>query len=216
MPAPSSAATLFAIDECPDLMADACVGEDQGTLVFASVWGRDTAIQQLIARLTLGHDQDGLDQFHLLTQQESSIPFFVGSVDRLEKRLTRVYRRTLFGSLINLWLFDRRCTRPDKSNASALALLPRAAIAPDARLWRLVRDTCPLPLLDHWQVPVLAHLRAHGMLHRLPLAIGPLDGHRLAMDVPALTQALGGLIRSGTLDVHETNSPLPRPLAAVA
>lgn len=216
MPAPSSAATLFAIDECPDLMADACVGDDQGTLVFASVWGRDTAIQQFIARLTLGHDQDGLDQFHLLTQQESSIPLFVGSVDRLEKRLTRVYRRTLFGSLINLWLFDRSCTRPDKSNASALALLPRSAIAPDARLWRLVRDTCPLPLLDHWQAPVLAHLRAHGMLHRLPLAIGPLDGHRLAMDVPALTQALGDLIRSGTLDVHETNSPLPRPLAAVA
>lgn len=216
MPAPSSAATLFAIDECPDLMADACVGDEQGNLVFASVWGRDTAIQQFIARLTLGHDQDGLDQIHLLTRQESSIPLFVGSVDRLEKRLTRVYRRTLFGSLINLWLFDRRCTRPDKSNASALALLPRSAVAPDARLWRLARDTCPLPLLDHWQAPVLAHLRAHGMLHRLPLAIGPLDGYRLAMDIPALTQALGDLIRSGTLDVHETNSPLPRPLAAVA
>ncbi|MCY1516600.1 hypothetical protein D9M68_512410 [compost metagenome] len=130
--------------------------------------------------------------------------------------MTRVYRRTLFGSLINLWLFDRRCTRPDKSNASALALVPRSAIDPDARLWRLVRDTCPLPLLNHWQAPVLAHLRAHGMLHRLPLAIGPLDGHRLAMDVPALTQALGDLIRSGILDVHKTNSPLPRPLAAVA
>ncbi|MDT4799427.1 hypothetical protein FQZ97_320880 [compost metagenome] len=216
MPTPSSTATLFALDECPDLMADACVGDEQGTLVFASVWGRDTAIQQFIARLTLGHDQDGLDQFHLLTPQESSIPLFVGSVDRLEKRLTRVYRRTLFGSLINLWLFDRRCTRPDKSNASALALVPRSAIDPDARLWRLVRDTCPLPLLNHWQAPVLAHLRAHGMLHRLPLAIGPLDGHRLAMDVPALTQALGDLIRSGILDVHKTNSPLPRPLAAVA
>jgi hypothetical protein len=39
----------------------------------------------------------------------------------------------------------------------------------------------------------------HGeMLTRLPFALGPLEGHRLAIDVPALTQALGELIRSGT------------------
>jgi hypothetical protein len=220
MPALSSPATLYRIDECPDLMADACVGDDQGNLVFVSLWARDTAIQQFIARLTLGRDADGLDQFHLVTAQGSSIPLFIGSVDRLEKRMTRVYRRTLFGSMVNLWLFDRRCTRPDKSNASALALLPRSTVDPTARLWRLVRDTCPLPLLDHWQDQVLAHLRAHAMLQRLPVAIGPLDGYHLAMDVPALTQALGDLIRRGTLTAHEliskSDTSATLPFAAVA
>lgn len=220
MPVRSSPATLYHIDECPDLMADACVGDDQGNLVFVSLWARDTAIQQFIARLTLGADSDGLDQFHLVTAQGSSIPFFIGSVDRLEKRMTRVYRRTLFGSMVNLWLFDRRCTRPDKSNASALALLPRSADDPTARLWRLVRDTCPLPLLDHWQDQVLAHLRAHAMLQRLPVAIGPLDGYRLTIDVPALTQALGELIRHGSLTTHaltsESDTSSTLPFAAVA
>src|SRR3546814_10253942 len=63
--------------------------------------------------------------------------------------MTRAYRRTLFGSLSNVWLFDRRCVKPDKANASALALLPRGNAHRLDRMWTLVRDTCPLPLLDH-------------------------------------------------------------------
>ena len=56
------------------------------------------------------------------------------------------------------------------------------------------------------------------MLTRLPFALGTLEGHRLAIDVPALTQALGGLIRSNVLttdaSVHPNTSDLP--LEAVA
>ncbi|MFJ5483755.1 hypothetical protein [Pectobacterium actinidiae] len=201
---PSSPATspLLRIDESSDLMADACVCSDQGELVFLSVWGRDTAIQQFIARLTLSRDDDGLDQFHLITEQGGSVPVFIPSVERLEKRLTRSYRRTLFGSMVNLWLFDQRCTRPDKSTASALALLPRSAADPTARLWHLVKDACPLPLLDHWQSPVLELLRSRDMLQQLPVALGPLQGFRLNLDVPALTDALGELIRSEVLTAY--------------
>ena len=198
MPANTSS-TLHRIDECPDVMADACVGDDQGNLIFLSIWARDTAVQQFLARLTLGRDEQGLDQFHVITDQDGSVPVFIGNVDRLEKRITRAYRRTLFGSLSNVWLFDRRCVKPDKANASALALLPRDSTHRLDRLWKLVRDTCPLPLLDPWREPVLELLQAKSMLTRLPFALGPLEGHRLAIDVPVLTQVLGGLIRSGAL-----------------
>lgn len=124
MPAPSSAKPLYRIDECPDLMADGCVGDEQGNLVFLSIWARDTAVQEFLARLTLGRDEQGLDQFHVITEQGASIPVFVGNVENLEKRITRAYRRTLFGSLTNVWLFDRRCVKPDKANASALRFCP--------------------------------------------------------------------------------------------
>ena len=60
MPAPSSAKPLYRIDECPDLMADGCVGDEQGNLVFLSIWARDTAVQEFLARLTLGRDEQGL------------------------------------------------------------------------------------------------------------------------------------------------------------
>ena len=218
MPAIHPSKTLYRIDECPDLMADGCVGDENGNLVFLSIWARDTAVQEFLARLTLGRDEQGLDQFHVITDQGTSIPVFVGNVENLEKRITRAYRRTLFGSLTNVWLFDRRAVKPDKANAGALALLSRESAHRLDRLWLLVRDTCPLPLLDHWRDIVLELLQARSMLTRLPFALGPLEGHRLAIDVPVLTQVLGGLIRSGALvaDTPASRILSARPLEAVA
>ncbi len=216
MPAHSDPKPLYRIDECPDLMADGCVGDEQGNLVFLSIWARDTAIQEFLARLTLGRDEQGLDQFHVITEQGGSIPVFVGNVENLEKRSTRVFRRTLFGSMVNLWLFDRRCVKPDKANASALALLPKDSSHRTDRLWTLVQDTCPLPLLDHWRDTVLELLQARAMLSRLPFAIGALEGHRLAIDVPALTTALGDLIRNGTLGASRYELASGAPLRRVA
>ena len=210
MPAPSSPKTLYRIDECPDLMADGVVGDENGNLVFLSIWARDTAVQEFLARLTLGRDAQGLEQFHVITEQGASVPVFVGNVENLEKRTTRAYRRTLFGSLSNVWLFDRRCVRPDKANASALAILQRDTPHRLDRLWTLVRDTCPLPLLDPWRELVLELLQAKSMLTRLPFALGPLEGHRLIIDVPVLTQTLGCLIRSGALSAEMSR---PHPVA---
>ncbi|MBI6645247.1 hypothetical protein YA0745_20180 [Pseudomonas synxantha] len=192
------------------------VGDDQGNLIFLSIWARDTAVQQFLARLTLGRDKQGLDQFHVITDQGGSVPVFIGNVDRLEKRMTRAYRRTLFGSLSNVWLFDRRCVKPDKANASALALLPKGSAHRLDRLWMLLRDTCPLPLLDHWREPVLELLQTREMLARLPFALGPLEGHRLAIDVPALTLALGSLIRSDVLTAYPYPAKIWTPEAVAA
>ncbi|CAK0038399.1 Uncharacterised protein [Burkholderia pseudomallei] len=216
MPTSLASRTLHPIDECPDLMADACVGDDRGEFVFLSVWARDTAIQAFLARLTLGSNEQGLDRFHLVTVEGASIPVMVGNVERLDKRSTRAFRRTLFGSLVNLWLFDRRCVKPDKANATALAMLPRTAESHAERLWPLVRDTCPLPLLDHWHDIVLELLTHGDMLTHLPLALGPLDGYRLAIDVPALTAALGERIRDGRLTASPSEPSITTPLVCAA
>ncbi|AIV79712.1 hypothetical protein X994_318 [Burkholderia pseudomallei] len=216
MPTSLASRTLYSIDQCPDLMADACVGDDHNELVFLSVWARDTAIQAFLARLTLGPREQGLDQFHLVTDLGASVPVTVGDVERLDRRSTRAFRRTLFGSLVNLWLFDRRCVKPDKANATALALLPRTSASHTDRLWSLVRDTCPLPLLDHWHDTVLELLTHGDMLMRLPLALGPLDGYRLAIDVPALTAALGERIRDGRLTASPSEPPITTPLVCAA
>jgi len=188
MPANAFSSTLYRIDECPDVMVDAYIGDAQGNLVFLSLWARDTAVQQFLARLTLGHDEQGLEQFHIVLEQGGSIPVFVGDVERLEKRSTRVYRRTLFGALTNLWLFDKRCIAPDKSNASALALLPRDASYSSERLWALVQQTCPLPLLDHWRDAVLDVPTTRDMLKPLPMALGPLAGVQVNMEGNGLQQ----------------------------
>lgn len=69
MPTPSAPKLLFRIDECPDLMADDCIIDDHGNLVFLSFWARDTAVQKFLTHLTLDRAEQGLDQFHLITEQ---------------------------------------------------------------------------------------------------------------------------------------------------
>lgn len=98
MPAFSSPPLLFHIDECADVMADACVCSENSDLVFLSVWARDIAIQQFLTRLTLERADDGLDQLHLVTDQGGSVPLFIPSVERLEKRLTHSYRRPILAA----------------------------------------------------------------------------------------------------------------------
>ncbi len=38
MPVTHPSKTLYRIDECPDLMADGCIGNENGNLVFLSIW----------------------------------------------------------------------------------------------------------------------------------------------------------------------------------
>ncbi|WP_198263462.1 hypothetical protein [sulfur-oxidizing endosymbiont of Gigantopelta aegis] len=56
--------TLYKIDEVSDLYVDAFL-IDQSQLVFLSVWGRDTALQEFFARLTLPKSEQGLREIHL-------------------------------------------------------------------------------------------------------------------------------------------------------
>ncbi|NVZ63622.1 hypothetical protein HX867_16125 [Pseudomonas gingeri] len=193
---PPSPTRLYQVDECPDLYVDACICDEQRNLVFFSAWGRDTALQEFLARLTLGSAENGLDQFHIVVDGRS-LPVFPNT-ELLEKRTTRQFRGTLFGSLLHLWLFDRRCAQPDRANHFAYALLEDGQ-APQQRLWPLVTETCPLPLLQHWREPVLEVLNQYGMLQPLPKGQGSIRAWRLSLKLDVLEPALGDLIRQGQL-----------------
>lgn len=212
MPKRLSPSPLCRIAELPDLMVDGCVCDERNTLVFASFWGRDTALQEFIARVTLHTDEKGIDRFHVITEEDREFPVFIGHVDQLDKRTTRTFTGTLFGSMVHLWMFDKRCVKPDKSNATALAILAAEASIRARRLWTLVQETCPVPLLDHWGEIVMAFLKSQGMLAPLPFAIGPVEGYRLSIDVRSLSAALGDLIREGTLDATPRTEAPPEPL----
>ena len=202
MPLHPSPTLLFPILECPELMADACLCDEQRNLVFLSVWGRDTAVQEFLAKLTLGHTDQGLDEFHVVAEDGLELSVSIPNVDRLSKRTTRTFRGTLFGSLIHLWLFDKRCALPDMASASAIAILPKEAPDETDRLWQLVQRTCPLPLLDHWRDTVLDELKSRALLSSLSFDLGPVRAFRLSIEVDTLTNALGELIRADVLGIY--------------
>ena len=190
---------LLAIGEYPDLYADACCASRDDDCLFLSLWGRDTAIQELLARLTLPPSQNGIDALHI-QQGETQHRVRFRDMDRYSKRSTRIYRQTRFGSLVQLWLYDQRCVSPDRANLEAIALLEREAPeAVDDRLWVRVKDLCPLPLLDHWAGDVMTLLHTQHAILPAEFSLGPLCAWEITLDDQALATSLSGMIRSGVL-----------------
>jgi len=209
----TKAAPLASILECPDLIVDACVVDKQThDLIFISVWGRDTAVQQLLARLTL--DSTAAESLKsgigLKVGHDTRLVFF-HDTDKLEKRTSREYPGTLFGSLLNLWLFHPLCTVPDASQHSAYVLLqnPKAQNAEPAlngegdlpqatraRLASALLNLAPFPILPEWADVALNEVQKQQMLSQQTTLFGDVQGYRLHLDVDRLEQAISGLIRS--------------------
>ncbi|WMY72511.1 hypothetical protein RHD99_13550 [Buttiauxella selenatireducens] len=204
--------TLLRLNDIPNIMADGYLCDERRSLLFLSVWGRDTAIQELLGRLTLKNDE-GLPQLTLTDEALHEHLLFPGNTDNLDKRTTR-HQHTRFGTLIHLWLFDKRCLHPDRANGQAFLLLRRDEPCWHNRAWTLLKETTSLPLLDHWQGRVLGFLEASQMLTALS-GKGALTGRQLTLDLPALTGFISDTIRAGELCITGNTAAL-QPYSRVA
>lgn len=173
---------LLALDVCPGLFIEALVLDQIGYLVFASLWGRDTACQEFLAKLSLPATQGGITAFAAGALRAS-----VRS-DRLEKLTGRVPRECLFGNVVQLMLFDPLCKEPDLASRRAILLFQSNEAENHDRLWTLVRSVCHLPLLDHWRA-VLDAFVANGWIEWLP-AFGRVQGCMIDLGETAAIEAL--------------------------
>jgi hypothetical protein len=128
-----------------------------------SLWGRDTAIQEFLAGISLANEEGGLDSFFLTTGiKENGDPLRklvqIGEAKRLNHHSGRMPASNVFGGdMAHLWIFDRLATDPDLANRRTIAISRSdngAAIKEKAvsqsRIWQLTKAICHLPLLDHW------------------------------------------------------------------
>ncbi|WP_229332891.1 hypothetical protein [Halomonas sp. KAO] len=190
---------LYTLDECLDLYADAfCIGRNRECL-FLSLWGRDTALQELLARLTLPTADNGLDTLHLC-QDDTRHAMVFGDMDRYSRRSARL-RQTRFGTLVHVWIFDQRCITPDRVNLHGIALLDdvEGAFPIDDQLWPRVQELSPLPLLDHWQMAVMTLLHTQHAVLPAPFSQGPIQAWEISLDESDLAPRLSGMIRAGVL-----------------
>jgi hypothetical protein len=181
---PANAAPLYAVRECSDVFVDAALRDNSGELLFLSAFGRDTAILQFFASFTLPVTNGGRNAFTLVRESETH-RVAVTDANSLEKLTGRLPRGNLFGNLVHAWLYKGDFIKPDRSNRSVLVL--RFGETEEAfmlRVWLLLRDLCPVPLLDHWREPLLSALGAELIT---PLSagnappIGMVDGVYLAL-----------------------------------
>lgn len=206
---PCTGIRMFRIQEFSDVMADACLRDSEGRFLFLSLYGRDSAILQLIAAMELPRAEQGIDRFHLVDAHGWAHPVAVGGTDRLAKHSGRLPAKNIFGPLSHLWLFDATLTRPDLVNRHACVVrhvAERNASELQARLmdqaWETVKALSPVPLLDDWRAQVMTFATATGMVRLIDdlsyPPLGPIAGARVALGQHFLPR-LSALVAAGDL-----------------
>lgn len=206
---------LFKVADVFDVYADAFVADCQtGVLLFASFWGRDTALQELLARLSLPPADGGLASLALepCGGPGSAVRLLVGNPDRLAKLTGRMPADNLFGNLAQLWLYDRKAVEPDHAARRALLLTvdeqSTGEGVPEAgKVWELFKTVSHLPLLDHWRPVLVAEALDQGWLQTHPGA--RVQAVELNLGDGGYEAAIGELIRQGRLGIGEGHGPAP-------
>ena len=159
---------LMKLDVIPDIHIDAALVDAYDKLLFLSVWGRDTAIQEFLAGISLANDEGGINSFYLNTDTNVSGTIhrklvLVGEPKRLDHYTGRMPASNVFGGdMTHLWVFDKLVTHPDLANRRTIALSDTRGSSDNTdgnvskgRIWQLTKAICHLPLLDHWAETVI-------------------------------------------------------------
>lgn len=187
----------MSISAIRDLFVDALLTDDSGHLIFMSVWGRDTALQEFIARLQLPLSENGIRDFRVIGEQSTKTKYVqIPNVDSLEKMSAKTSRNTVFGQLTQLWIYDKLVAQPDRANHRAIMLYQPGDIP---NPWPLVRSVCHLPLLDHWRDAFLDRCRRQSWLRDLE-GIG-IQGVIVEMD-DAVEDVITEMIRKRVLTLY--------------
>ncbi|OYU82493.1 MAG: hypothetical protein CFE45_27215 [Burkholderiales bacterium PBB5] len=179
--------------EQSDVFVDALASDHHAQLLFVSAYGRDTSIQQFMARLHQSSRDGGVDELTALTHYgaKQALKVLVGDPKRLEKTTGRMPRTGLLGNLVHAWIFDPAVLQVDHAARSAWLINHRTTAEIDkdalkAEAWRLVKDLSPVPLLDDWAQTTLRHVQASGGVVS-PQCIGSIHAVRIELseDFPA-------------------------------
>lgn len=179
---------MYSLLEQSDVFVDACVADHRAQLLFVSVYGRDTSLQQFMARLHQPVNQGGVDSvtLRLEGQKSDALKVLVGDARRLEKTTGRIPKAGLLGNLVHAWIFDPAALEVDHASRAAW-LLDNGGDEPEAvsqrvhvDTWQLVKELSPVPLLEAWCDLVLLHLRVNGGLLETP-CVGPVKSLRVEL-----------------------------------
>ena len=145
---------LYKIMELSDLFADACICDETGELMLLSLYGRDTAVNQLFAAFELGDREGGFSSIRLLNEGDGTQRrISVQNTSRLTKFSGRLPRENLFGNLVHCWVYDPSIIKPDKAARSGWVMLDEP-FSPAARP-RSCCERAPWPRNTHtvWTLP---------------------------------------------------------------
>ncbi len=203
---------LYKVVELADLFVDACLRNESGELMFLSVYGRDTAIQQFKASMQLKPNSGGISNFSLRNcndKKETPHSVQVGNPDRFEVYSGRFPKDNLFGNLTHLWIYDPVLISPSKATKAGWVVLnqPWGDVGVREQLlrgvWGLYKNLSPVPLLDDWQSAIMHSnneicVTWMNTINYPP--IGKISAAKLVIDAE-FTQIISSMVKSGLIGI---------------
>lgn len=152
---------LYGVDDFP-IYVDACVRDEESNLLFASFYGRDTAIKELMAKLAIESGELSLKSLTLRClsgkRQGQTVSVYIRDSSSLQK-ITGRLPKGLFGEMTHLQVFHPSIQA--NKGAKVAWLLENAnpsSITAEhmrKRVWQAVCEMAPIPMFEHWCEPVL-------------------------------------------------------------
>lgn len=188
---------LMKIIDTNDVYTDSFLVDKTGTLVFISLVGKDTAIQELRARWSLPVNQGGLLDLQIETPN-ADVRVSLGNIASL-KLLTGRLQTAIFGSLIQAFLFKEILQKPDYANRQAMQLF-LSNDDPQDGLWQLIKNISPLPLMDQWRDDILRLFENSGWLNKLS-GFGKVSAYSISIPEDELAVMLKTNLSNGVLSI---------------
>ena len=170
--------SLMQLDVIPDLYVDASLVDAYDKLLFLSLWGRDTAIQEFLAGISLANEEGGINSFFLSTGNKANGDpqrklIQIGEAKRLNHYTGRMPASNVFGGdMAHLWVFDRlgTCTKQLPTLASHLQpVFARSSISKPQN-----RTTIPTILLNqNEQIRTKSERHTRNLFRARPLVTDP-------------------------------------------
>ena len=196
-----------------DVFSDSMIMTDSGNLVFASLWGRDTGIQQLLGMWTLGDTECGATSL-TLKDPETDLQRYSCSVRNVDLTKTSSHAKgTLLGDLVHTFIYDKKCLSGEGNNRRFWLLnspFEETCNYSDKRIWDTVKRASPVPLLDTWKKDVLSIIRDNQWLtelHGFNMSATLID----LSDIPMVESALSSAVKSGVLQIEGIEPPEMSP-----
>lgn len=190
------------LKDIPDLLCDGCVVDSNDNLVFLSVWGRDTAMQELLGKLTIGSSSNmGLTEIRLLNHLNLLTHAKLPKDRKYDKRIQK-FQHPLFGTLNHAWIYDTLMKTPCRTSQSAILMFegetPQVVI--DDCLFENIKHLTSIPLLEHWKSAVLGLAKVHDMIKdNTTLCRRQLKSVTIHINEPVLAEHIGYLIQKKEL-----------------
>lgn len=189
--------TMIHIKQHPSVFCDGFVANDTG-LLFASFWGRNTSLQQFLARMALPIHEDGINELTFELSKDTSQTFFLQSVKNMQKLSGRVPGTLYDKDLSHVFIYDKSTVKIDCAAYKATILYFDTAQIDNQTIWKLLKELSPIPLLDTWMTHIINLCHQDGYLNKVD-GFGGVSALIVNLDETEFERSISKRIKDQTL-----------------